>query len=106
MSNGMRLKLVSSFLVSVMVLLIWPSQAQQSIIAVDAGASFVKTVLVQPGKLFDIALSSDSKRKLYSSIGILDGVRVFGSESFNLYAKKPKQVVWRVRDLLGRKLQE
>ena len=65
----------------------------------------MKVALVQPGKVFDIALSPDSKRKTYSGIAIVDGVRSFGSESFNVYGKSPKNTVWRVRDLLGRKFE-
>jgi len=75
----------------------------QSIIAVDPGSNFMKVVLVQPGKVFDVALSPDSKRKTYTGVAIVDGVRSFGSESFNVYGKKPHNTVWRVRDLLGRK---
>jgi hypothetical protein len=78
------------------------SQAQ-SIIAVDPGVNYMKVVLVQPGKVFDIALSPDSKRKTFTGIAVVDGVRAFGSESFNVYGKKPQHTVWRVRDLLGRK---
>ena len=63
----------------------------------------MKVVLVQPGKVFDVALSPDSKRKTYTGVAIVDGVRSFGSESFNVYGKKPHNTVWRVRDLLGRK---
>ncbi|KAH9260446.1 hypothetical protein BASA81_001616 [Batrachochytrium salamandrivorans] len=74
----------------------------QSIIAVDAGSTYMKTVLVQPGKLFDIALSPDSKRKTYSGIAMLDGVRTYGSEAFNVYGKKPHHTMWRLRDLVGR----
>jgi hypoxia up-regulated 1 len=77
------------------------SQAQ-SIIAVDAGSTYMKTVLIQPGKAFDIALSPDSKRKSFSGIAIVDGIRSYGSESFNVYGKKPAHVLWRVRELLGR----
>jgi hypoxia up-regulated 1 len=75
----------------------------QSIIAVDPGTNFMKVVLVQPGKVFDIALSTDSKRKIFTGLGIVDGVRAFGSESFNVYGKKPQNTIWRVRELLGRK---
>src|SRR5690242_10836091 len=75
----------------------------QSIIAVDPGVNFMKVVLVQPGKVFDIALSPDSKRKTFTGFAIVDGVRSFGSESFNVYGKKPHHTVWRVRDMLGSK---
>ena len=73
----------------------------QSIIAVDPGTNFMKVALVQPGKVFDIALSPDSKRKTYTGLAIVDGVRSFGSESFNVYGKKPQNTVWRVRDMVG-----
>lgn len=74
----------------------------QSIISVDPGSTYMKTVLVQPGKMFDIALSPDSKRKSFSGIALLDGMRTYGSEAFNVYGKKPHHTVWRLRDLVGR----
>ncbi len=96
--------MINSMFLSILFLLMIGSCLSQSLISVDPGSNFMKVVLVQPGKVFDIALSPDSKRKTFTGFAMVDGVRSFGSESFNVYGKKPQNTIWRVRDLLGSKL--
>jgi len=96
---------IAAIALLVLLVLVFPARAQ-SIVALDLGVDFLKVVLVQPGKLFDVALSPDSKRKTYSGLAIVDGVRSYGSDSFNVYGKRPANAIWQARDLLGKSMDQ
>jgi len=72
-----------------------------SIIGIDMGSVFTKVSIVQPGRLFDIVLSPDSKRKYHTSMGVYQNERVYGSDAFGLFTKKPENSIWRAKNILG-----
>jgi len=66
------------------LLIIFPTIIQASVLAIDYGADFTKVSLMKPGVPFDVVLNRDSKRKIASSVAWKGEERLFGGDAVNI----------------------
>jgi hypoxia up-regulated 1 len=78
------------------------AQVNAIVIGIDFGSEFTKVALVMPGQPFQIVLNPQSKRKTETMVSFNEGTRQFGSDAYGLSSRKPKLVVSKMVQMLGR----
>eukprot|EP00232_Nephroselmis_pyriformis_P023456 CAMPEP_0182865414 /NCGR_PEP_ID=MMETSP0034_2-20130328/7674_1 /TAXON_ID=156128 /ORGANISM="Nephroselmis pyriformis, Strain CCMP717" /LENGTH=1056 /DNA_ID=CAMNT_0024997707 /DNA_START=203 /DNA_END=3373 /DNA_ORIENTATION=- len=78
-----------------------------ALMAIDFGSEFIKVSLVQPGRTpIEIVVNEMSKRKTPAVVAFSNGERLLGEEAVAIHPRFPDRVYSRMRDLLGRRLDD
>ncbi|KAI9143715.1 Hsp70 protein-domain-containing protein [Paraphysoderma sedebokerense] len=72
-----------------------------AVIGIDYGAQWFKVAIVKPGKLLDVVLNKESKRRTQSIVTIRETERIFGSEAAKLATRFPQYSFPNLKSILG-----
>jgi hypothetical protein len=81
--------------------------ASAAVVSIDLGSEYVRACLIKPGKVpIQVVTNEMSRRKSPNLVGVVEGDRLAGEEAFSMGIRHPVHIISRVRDMLGRSVDD